>query len=213
GAGRHRRGAHFRRGARQIQLPLPPHHDRYRQRRRRSRNGDRRRLRRSRQPQGHAGLAGAPRQGRGAPDAGGAGGMTPARDGMRDGGEETYSIAQLAREFDITTRAIRFYEDEGLLTPRRRGQTRIYAPRDRTRLKLILRGKRLGFSLQEIAEMVTMYDAPPGEAGQLDLFLKRIAERRGLLEQQREDIKVTLAELEAAEGAAKKRLKELRGGR
>jgi DNA-binding transcriptional MerR regulator len=137
--------------------------------------------------------------------------MTPARDGAI--GEETYSIAQLAREFDITTRAIRFYEDEGLLTPRRRGQTRIYTPRDRTRLKLILRGKRLGFSLQEIAEMVTMYDAPPGEAGQLDLFLKRIAERRALLEQQREDIKVTLAELEAAEGAAKKRLKELRGGR
>jgi DNA-binding transcriptional MerR regulator len=137
--------------------------------------------------------------------------MTPARDGAI--GEETYSIAQLAREFDITTRAIRFYEDEGLLTPRRRGQTRIYTPRDRTRLKLILRGKRLGFSLQEIAEMVTMYDAPPGEAGQLDLFLKRIAERRALLEQQREDIKVTLAELEAAEGAAKRRLKELRGGR
>lgn len=138
--------------------------------------------------------------------------MTPARDGAKEG-EETFSIAELAREFDITTRAIRFYEDEGLLTPRRRGQTRIYAPRDRTRLKLILRGKRLGFSLQEIAEMVTMYDATPGESGQLELFLKRIAERRATLEQQREDIKVTLAELEAAEGAAKKRLKELRGGR
>jgi DNA-binding transcriptional MerR regulator len=134
--------------------------------------------------------------------------MTAAREG-----EESYSIAELAREFDITTRAIRFYEGEGLLEPRRRGQTRIYAPRDRTRLKLILRGKRLGFSLQEIAEMVTMYDATPGEAGQLELFLKRIAERRATLEQQREDIKVTLAELESAEGAAKKRLKELRGGR
>jgi DNA-binding transcriptional MerR regulator len=138
--------------------------------------------------------------------------MTPGRGGASDG-EETFSIAELAREFDITTRAIRFYEDEGLLTPRRRGQTRIYALRDRTRLKLILRGKRLGFSLQEIAEMVTMYDATPGEAGQLDLFLRRIAERRATLEQQREDIKVTLAELEAAEVAAKKRLKELRGGR
>jgi DNA-binding transcriptional MerR regulator len=126
---------------------------------------------------------------------------------------QTYSIRDLASEFDVTTRAIRFYEDEGLLTPKRRGQTRIYAPRDRTRLKLILRGKRLGFSLQEIAEMVTMYDAPPGEMGQLELFLKRIAERRGLLEQQREDIKVTLSELEASEAAAKKRLKELRGGR
>jgi DNA-binding transcriptional MerR regulator len=138
--------------------------------------------------------------------------MTPGRGGASDG-EETFSIAELAREFDITTRAIRFYEDEGLLTPRRRGQTRIYALRDRTRLKLILRGKRLGFSLQEIAEMVTMYDATPGEAGQLDLCLRRIAERRATLEQQREDIKVTLAELEAAEVAAKKRLKELRGGR
>ena len=138
--------------------------------------------------------------------------MTSVRDGARDG-EESYSIAELAREFDITTRAIRFYEDEGLLSPRRCGQTRIYAPRDRTRLKLILRGKRLGFSLQEIAEMVTMYDATPGEAGQLELFLKRIAERRATLEQQREDIKVTLAELEAAEGAAKKRLKELKGAR
>ena len=144
--------------------------------------------------------------------------MSPVRDGgARDAasrdGEETFSIADLAREFDITTRAIRFYEDEGLLSPRRRGQTRIYGPRDRTRLKLVLRGKRLGFSLLEIAEMVTMYDAQPGEAGQLELFLKRIAERRAVLEQQREDIKVTLAELDASEGAAKKRLKELKGGR
>jgi len=139
--------------------------------------------------------------------------MTPAREAALREVEETFSIAELAREFGITTRAIRFYEDEGLLTPRRRGQTRIYGARDRTRLKLILRGKRLGFSLQEIAEMVTMYDAQPGEAGQLDLFLKRIAERRALLEQQREDIKVTLAELDASEAAAKKRLKELKGGR
>lgn len=136
--------------------------------------------------------------------------MTPPREGEAD---QTWSIADLAREFDVTTRTIRFYEDEGLLAPRRRGQTRIYGPRDRTRLKLILRGKRLGFSLQEIAEMVGMYDAPPGEAGQLELFLKRIAERRAVLEQQREDIKVTLAELEASEAAARKRLKELKGSR
>ncbi len=123
--------------------------------------------------------------------------------------DESWSIAALSREFDITPRAIRFYEDQGLLSPRRRGQTRIYSNRDRTRLKLILRGKRLGFSLQEIAEMVGMYDTPPGEVGQLDLFLRRIAERRALLEQQREDIKVTLAELDASEAAARKRLKEL----
>jgi DNA-binding transcriptional MerR regulator len=124
-----------------------------------------------------------------------------------------YSIRDLAQEFDVTTRTIRFYEDEGLISPARRGQTRLFSQRDRVRLKLILRGKRLGFSLLEIAEMVTMYDAPPGETGQLELFLKRIAERRGLLEQQREDIKVTLSELEASEAAAKKRLKELRSGR
>lgn len=136
--------------------------------------------------------------------------MSPPREAE---GGETWSIADLAREFDVTTRPIRFYEDEGLLAPRRRGQTRVYGPRDRTRLKLILRGKRLGFSLQEIAEMVGMYDAPPGEVGQLELFLKRIAERRAVLEQQREDIRVTLAELEASEAAARKRLKELKGGR
>jgi DNA-binding transcriptional MerR regulator len=128
-------------------------------------------------------------------------------------GEETFSIAELAREFDVTTRAIRFYEDEGLLAPRRRGQTRIYGQRDRTRLRLILRGKRLGFSLQEIDEMIGMYDAPPGEAGQLQLFLDKIGERRAVLEQQREDIRITLGELDASEAAARKRLKELRGGR
>jgi DNA-binding transcriptional MerR regulator len=142
--------------------------------------------------------------------------MTPAREAGRDADREsgeTWSIADLAREFDVTTRTIRFYEDEGLLAPRRQGQTRIYGPRDRTRLKLILRGKRLGFSLQDIAEMVGMYDAPPGETGQLELFLKRIAERRAVLEQQREDIKVTLAELEASEAAARRRLKELKVGR
>jgi DNA-binding transcriptional MerR regulator len=134
--------------------------------------------------------------------------MTAARDA-----EEVYSIADLARDFDVTPRAIRFYEDQKLLSPRRRGQRRIYGARDRTRLKLILRGKRLGFSLGEIAEMIEMYDAPPGEAGQLALFLKRIAERRALLVQQREDIKVTLADLDAAEAGARKRLRELQGGR
>ena len=123
---------------------------------------------------------------------------------------ERLSITDLAREFDLTTRAIRFYEDEGLIAPERRGTTRLYAPRDRTRLKLILRGKRLGFSLQEIREMIDMYDAAPGEAGQLDLFLTRIAERRASLHRQREDIEVTLAELEALEAGARKRLKQLK---
>ena len=79
--------------------------------------------------------------------------------------KSVFSIGLLAREFDVTTRTIRFYEDQGLLSPRRRGQTRLFDQRDRTRLKLILRGKRLGFSLSEINEIVDMYDAPPGETG------------------------------------------------
>ncbi|HEX7005959.1 MAG TPA: MerR family DNA-binding transcriptional regulator [Alphaproteobacteria bacterium] len=123
--------------------------------------------------------------------------------------ERTYSITDLAQEFDLTTRAIRFYEDQGLLAPTRRGQTRIYSPRDRTRLKLILRGKRLGFSLGEVREMIDMYDAAPGEKGQLALFLRKIAERRAVLEQQRADIAVTLEELEAVEARCRERLAEL----
>lgn len=124
---------------------------------------------------------------------------------------DTYSITELAREFDITTRAIRFYEDQGLLAPARRGQSRIYAQRDRTRLKLILRGKRLGFSLAEVAEIVELYDSQPGEIGQLDFFLSKIADRRNLLEQQREDIAITLEELETVEARCRERLAELRG--
>jgi DNA-binding transcriptional MerR regulator len=130
--------------------------------------------------------------------------------GVREA-ERTYSITDLAQEFDLTTRAIRFYEDQGLLAPARRGQTRVYAPRDRTRLKLILRGKRLGFSLGEVREMIDMYDTAPGEKGQLALFLRKIAERRAVLEQQRADIAVTLDELEAVESRCRERLIELDG--
>ena len=125
--------------------------------------------------------------------------------------ERTYGITDLAQEFDLTTRAIRFYEDQGLLSPARRGQTRVYTPRDRTRLKLILRGKRLGFSLGEVREMIDMYGSAPGEKGQLALFLRKIAERRAALEQQRADIAVTLEELEAVEDRCRARLKELDG--
>jgi DNA-binding transcriptional MerR regulator len=123
--------------------------------------------------------------------------------------ERTYSITDLAQEFDLTTRAIRFYEDQGLLAPARRGQTRVYTARDRTRLKLILRGKRLGFSLGEVREMIDMYDTAPGEKGQLALFLRKIAERRAVLAQQRDDIAVTLEELEAVEARCRERLAEL----
>lgn len=125
---------------------------------------------------------------------------------------EAFSISDLSREFDVTPRAIRFYEAEGLLSPERRGQSRIYASRDRTRLKLILRGKRLGFSLAEIAGIVTMYDAAPGEMGQLRLFLERIAARRESLLQQREDIAVTLSELAAIERKCRTRLRSLEAG-
>lgn len=122
----------------------------------------------------------------------------------------TYTITQLAQEFDVTTRTIRFYEDQGLLTPARKGQTRVYSSRDRVRLKLVLRGKRLGFSLGEIREMLDMYDAEPGETGQLQLFLSKITERRRLLEQQQEDIALTLKELSDIESQCRARLHSLR---
>lgn len=119
------------------------------------------------------------------------------------------SISDLAKEFGITTRAIRFYEDEGLISPKRDGQRRLYAPRDRVRLMLILRGRRLGFSLKEIAEIIDLYDREPGEQGQLRLFLGKISERRQLLKQQQDDIKQTLSELDQVEANCQRRLSEL----
>ena len=105
------------------------------------------------------------------------------------------SITALAQEFDITPRAIRFYEDMGLLAPQRAGRNRVYAQRDRTRLKLTLRGKRLGLSLQEIKQLVDMYDSPSDTVPQLQAFLQVLAAHRQLLEQQREDLEITLAEI------------------
>ena len=106
-----------------------------------------------------------------------------------------YTITELAHEFDITPRAIRFYEDVGLLTPARAGRNRVYTHRDRTRLKLTLRGKRLGLSLSEIRQLVQMYDSPSDTTPQLQAFLQVLAEHRRQLEQQREDIEITLAEI------------------
>lgn len=106
-----------------------------------------------------------------------------------------FSITELAAEFDVTARAIRFYEDMGLLSPARRGRQRVYSQRDRTRLKLTLRGKRLGLSLAEIRELVDMYDSPADTAPQLHAFLAILAQHRRQLEQQREDLDVTLAEI------------------
>ena len=123
--------------------------------------------------------------------------------------QQHHKISDLAKEFDITTRTIRFYEDHGLLTPKRKGQQRIYSARDRVRLKLVLRGKRLGFSLQEIADIISLYDAEAGEVGQLEFFLNKISERKSLLEQQREDIDVTVKELKEIEKHCRKRLQGL----
>jgi DNA-binding transcriptional MerR regulator len=113
----------------------------------------------------------------------------------------TFTITELAEEFEITPRAIRFYEDRGLLSPRREGQNRIYAPRDRVRLGLILRGKRLGFRLDEIGEMLDLYDLGDGQVEQLRVTLERSRGRLATLRRQREDIDQAIAELEEACGA------------
>jgi len=107
----------------------------------------------------------------------------------------TFTITELAAEFDITPRAIRFYEEAGLLEPGRKGRNRVYSPRDRTRLKLTLRGKRLGLALQEIKQLVDMYDSQASAAPQLKAFLAILARHREQLEQQRDDIEVTLGEI------------------
>jgi len=111
---------------------------------------------------------------------------------------QTYSISDLSRELDITTRAIRFYEEQGMLAPERRGQERIYSARDKVSLKLILRGKRIGFSLAECRELISLYD-PSGNQKQLASMLAKIAERRAQLEQQLLDIEQMQLELDTAE--------------
>ncbi len=123
----------------------------------------------------------------------------------------TWSITDLAAEFGVTLRTIRFYEDRGLIRPERRGTTRVFHARDRIRLALILRGKRLGFSLDEISTIVDMYDAEPGESGQLRYLLEQIDVRRTELEQRRKDIEETLADLDAVERRCREDLERLYG--
>lgn len=106
-----------------------------------------------------------------------------------------FSIGELSKEFDITTRSIRFYEDQSLLTPTRKGQTRIYNQRDRVRLKLILRGKRLGFSLAETGRLFELYDADKSSAKQLSSMMELIAQKKNDLKQQLDDINAVLIEL------------------
>jgi DNA-binding transcriptional MerR regulator len=118
-----------------------------------------------------------------------------------------FSISELAREFEITPRAIRFYEDQGLLAPRREGQRRIYTPRDRTRLKLTLRGKRLGLTLSEIRELIDMYEPGRDERPQLERFLAVLGAHKASLLQQRADIEAQLEEIQGFEKKIRKRLK------
>lgn len=125
--------------------------------------------------------------------------------------KKTYSISELAGEFDITTRSIRFYEDQGLLQPGRKGQTRIYSRQDRVRLKLIMRGKRLGFSLSEIRNLLSLWDETPnGSEKQLQLFLEIIHQKRAELDQQLKDIAMVQLELDNAESRCRDALEELR---
>ena len=123
----------------------------------------------------------------------------------------TFTITDLAREFGLTTRAIRFYEDQGLLHPRRVRRSRVYTNRDRVRLKLTLRGKRLGLSLSEIGELLDMYDAAKGGRGQLERFLEVLQKRRSALEQQREDIEAVLSEISSFEQQCHELLSKKRG--
>ena len=123
---------------------------------------------------------------------------------------KTYTISELASEFDVTTRSIRFYEDQELLHPGRRGQTRVYSSKDRVRLKLTLRGKRLGFSLAEIRELFELWDETrSGSEKQLKLMLSKISERRAALEQQMKDITMVQLELESAEIRCRQALEEM----
>lgn len=125
--------------------------------------------------------------------------------------ERTWSIAELADEFGVTLRTIRFYEEQGLLTPARNGTRRIFADGDRVRLGLVLRGKRLGFPLDEIKTIIGMYDAEPGEVGQLRYLLDQVEHRRVELEQRRRDIDATLSELAELERRCRADLDRLTG--
>jgi DNA-binding transcriptional MerR regulator len=120
-----------------------------------------------------------------------------------------FSISDLSKEFDITTRSVRFYEDQGLLSPARKGQTRIYNQRDKVRLKLILRGKRLGFSLAETGRLFELYDVDKTSATQLSSIITLIQNKKDDLKQQLDDISAVLIELSDLEDNCKKILKSL----
>jgi DNA-binding transcriptional MerR regulator len=126
--------------------------------------------------------------------------------------DPTWTITELADEFGVTLRTVRHYEDVGLISPERRGTGRLFHTRDRIRLQLILRGKRLGFSLPEIRTIVNMYDEQPGEAGQLRYLIEQIDVRRAELEQMRRDIDETMAELDRVEARCREDLRAAGSG-
>jgi DNA-binding transcriptional MerR regulator len=123
-----------------------------------------------------------------------------------------YSISDLAREFEITTRALRFYEEKGLLHPRREGQKRLFNPADRVRLELILRGKRIGLTLEESRGIIDMYEPGQDNAEQLNSVLGKITKRRQLLKDQLEDIQTMLGELDAVQNRCEQALKTIEKG-
>lgn len=120
-----------------------------------------------------------------------------------------YSITELTREFDISTRTLRFYEDEGLIHPERRGRTRLYRTADRHLIAQILRGRRIGFTIAEIREIIQVYNEPPGEVGQLKLLMKKVDEKRDALRQRRKDIDETIDELDSIEEVCLNRMAEI----
>lgn len=126
--------------------------------------------------------------------------------------ETTYSIGELAKAFDITARSIRFYEEQGLLSPERNGQTRIYHKKDKVRLKLILRGKRLGFSLAETKTLFNLYDSHANSEAQLEAMLRMTEQKRAIMHQQLDDIQMLMNELDDVEARCIEELGELRRG-
>ncbi|MFT7687385.1 MAG: DNA-binding transcriptional MerR regulator [Candidatus Azotimanducaceae bacterium] len=128
---------------------------------------------------------------------------------MYMGDSQTYKISELAKEFDVTTRAIRFYEDKGMLTPTRQGLTRIYNAADRTKLKLILRGKRLGLTLDESFDIIDMYSPGKSNADQLQTLIRKIQERRLRLEQQMQDLEIMVLDLQDYEQRCSKSLQDI----
>ena len=123
--------------------------------------------------------------------------------------DKFYTITELTREFGVSTRTLRFYEDEGLINPERRGRTRLFRPADRRLIQEILRGRRIGFTIAEIREIIQVYKDPPGEVGQLEMLMAKVSEKRDELRQKRRDIEETLTELDNVEEACLTRLAEI----